>query len=309
MRIIFVIFISLFLLFSNSCQGYQKIDPEKIALIDDLKKELEITRKEIEEASKKDKELAGGLLKAIISMRIEILKTNEALIQQRIHALESGAKIKIEVLGTIQDEKEAALLEKEIKEKRAEIETQKQEAQRYSGGLILAMKEASIATNEYTIAMLEQRRLIAKYGLFYRLEAPRGEEIPVKVDEKEQIESLSSEKLIGVKLLKKYSLELDYRDYVLFDLELNPIGIKKPTRSVKGFLIFCDLFGEELYRIRYTINNPLKPGVTLVERGIGFEYNKFMDKHVWVKDTDIKDMVIKFQVQSILYEDGERVDY
>jgi len=160
------------------CRGSQKSDTQTLAKVGQLKQELEKTRAEIESAEKKDRELAGGLVKALVSMRIEILKTNEALIQQRIQALEAGAPIKIEVLGTTPNEKEAISLEEEIRAKHEELVAQRREAEQYSGGLVLAMKHSAIATTENTIAMLEQRRLIAKYGLFYRLDRIKGETSP-----------------------------------------------------------------------------------------------------------------------------------
>ena len=40
----------------------------------------------------------------------------------------------------------------------------KEEAARYSGGLLLALKQANVATQENAITMLEYRKSLAKYG-------------------------------------------------------------------------------------------------------------------------------------------------
>lgn len=297
------------LLTLGACQGGQKNEPHTIIKIEELKKELEITRAEIADAMKKDKELSGGLVKALVATRIEILKTNEALIQQRIQALESGTPIKIEVLGSTANEKEAVSLEREIQAKRDELAAQKKDAERYSGGLALAMKHSAIATTENTIAMLEQQRLIAKYGLFYRLVGSKSETSPSESEEKKQTILLPSEELIAIKITNKRYDKIEYRDYIWFDVEYNPINISKPTRSVKGILIFCDLFGDAKFKIGMTINDPLKPGEVLLKRGIGFDYNEYNDEQNWVRNTDLKDMTFRFQVISILYADGQRVDY
>jgi hypothetical protein len=291
------------------CKGSQRNDPQTIAKIEELKKELAPTRAEIDDAVKKDKEIAGGLVKALISVRLEILKTNEALLQQRIQALESGAPFKVEVLGSTPNEQEAISLEKEIQAKREELAAQKKDAARYSGGLILAMKESAIATNENTIAMLDQRRLIAKYGLFYKLGGEKGGTAPTEIEEKKQTALLPSEELIAVKITKKNHEKIEYREYMTFDVEWNPINIKKPGRSVKGILEFCDLFGDARFRIAVTIDDPLTPGQVFVQRGIGFDYNEFDEGHNWVRSTDVKNMTFRFQVSSILYADGERVDF
>ena len=298
-----------FVLAFSACKGAQKNDPQTIAKIGELKKELEVTKAEIEDAAKSDNELAGGLVKVLISVRLEILKTNEALIQQRIQALESGTPIKLEVLGTTPNEQEAVSLEEEIQEKHNQLDAQKKDAARYSGGLVLAMKHSAIATTENTIAMLEQRRLIAKYGLFYKLAGAKGESSPSESEETKQTGLLPSEELIAVKIANKRYNKAEYQEYIFFDVEYNPVNISKPTRSVKGIVVFCDLFGETKHRIGVTINDPLKPGEVLLKRGVGFEYNQFSDEDNWVRNTDIKDMTVRFQVVSILYADGERVDY
>src|SRR4030042_68303 len=278
----------------------QKNDPQTIANVGELKQELEKTRSEIDDAIKKEKELAGGLVKALVSMRIEILKTNEALIQQRIQALETGTPIKIEVLGTAPNELEAVSLEKEIQGKRDELAAQKKDAAQYSGGLVLAMKHSAIATNENTIAMLDQRRLIAKYGLFYRLGSVKSEASPSGSEAKKQTNLMPSEEIIVPRLLNKQYVEANYQEYVVFDVEWNPINLKKPSRSIKGILIFCDLFGEAKFRITVTINDPLNPGEVFLQKALGFDYSKFNNEQIWAKDTDLKDMTFRFQVTNIL---------
>ena len=53
------------------------------------------TDAEIENAAKQQDMLSGGLIKSLVMARLEILKTNKALIQQRINAIESGAKVEV----------------------------------------------------------------------------------------------------------------------------------------------------------------------------------------------------------------------
>jgi len=110
-------------------------------------------------------------------------------------------------------------------------------------------------------------------------------------------------------VINKRYLEANYQEYVVFDVEWNPINLKKPSRSIKGILIFCDLFGEPKFRITVTINDPLKPGEAYLHKAMGFDYNKFNDQQIWAKETDVKDMTFRFQVSNILYADGEREDY
>jgi hypothetical protein len=105
------------------------------------------------------------LIKSLIENRIEILETNKALIQQRINAVESGAKIEIKITGIKPDEDSAKAISKEIDSLTKQIIASKIDASQYVGGLVFAIKMATIATQEQTLAMLQQRYLSEKYGL------------------------------------------------------------------------------------------------------------------------------------------------
>lgn len=301
--------LGIFLFLPLACKGSPQKDPQTIALIEELKQELSKTKTEVAEAQKKDSEYSGGLIKALIGVRIEILKTNEAVIQQRIQALESGAKIKIEILGTTPNEQRATSLDQEIQAKRLELAQAKKEMEQYSGGLLLAMKASAAATLENTIAMMEQERIIAKYGLSYKTANTKTDVSPAAQTQPQQHDVLPGEGIISIKLLNKRTVKAEYNENIWFDIEWTPIKLKKPARSIKGIIEFCDLFGEAKFRISKTITDPLKPGEPLTEKGVGFEYNQFKSEHIWIRGTDLKDMTFKFQVTNILYEDGEREDY
>jgi hypothetical protein len=148
---------------SQGCAA--ELTPEQKQLVADLKQDLGRIREDIEHATKDDAAYSGGLIKSLIGMRLEILKTNEALVEQRIHALEAGARITVVVNATKADPTRAAELAKEIESQKAKVAEARAEADRYSGGLVQAMAETAVATNRNTLAMLEQQYFIAKYGL------------------------------------------------------------------------------------------------------------------------------------------------
>src|SRR5690606_15796845 len=143
----------------------KKLSPEEIALVSDLQAQLEITQKEISEAAAQNEFYSGGLIKGLIGVRIEVLKTNEALIQQRIHAIEGRAPVETKIAINNADPALAEELAQELADAQAELLVAETEAAMYSGGLIGAMKASAVATKQNTIALLEQRRLAAKYGL------------------------------------------------------------------------------------------------------------------------------------------------
>ncbi|MEN4633732.1 hypothetical protein ABEG70_01410 [Pantoea agglomerans] len=160
--------ISVFIL--TGC-GPKELSPEEKQKVEQLKIELSQTESEISSANAANQNYSGGLIKTLISARVEILKTNQALIKQRIDAIESGAKITMDVPGAKPDEATAESVMTEIDALNAQISQAKAEANQYSGGLVLAMKLAAIATQEQTMAMLQQRYLSAKYGLANSLPA------------------------------------------------------------------------------------------------------------------------------------------
>ncbi len=151
----------------SGCGGNRELTPEELGLVTQLRSELSATSTSISNAEKEDANITGGLVKALITTRLEILKTNKALIEQRILAIESGSPITVSTSSYKPDPEEAARLAKEIDSQLAEIKSAREDASQYGGGLILAMKLSQIATQEQTLAMLKQRQLAAKYGLAY----------------------------------------------------------------------------------------------------------------------------------------------
>lgn len=92
-------------------------------------------------------------------------------------------------------------------------------------------------------------------------------------------------------------------DAVWFDVTWDTSRLKRKTRAVKGVLIIGDIFGEAKLRLKWTINEPLVPGVNYEEKGVGFGFNQFTSSHKWVRNTDLKDMTFRFEVDEIIYQD------
>lgn len=145
--------------------GEKDLSPEQKAYVSKLESELVTTKKDIDSANKASSSYSGGLLKALIETRVEILKTNQALLEQRILSVQSRGSTKIETAVTQQDDVLASKLAEEIAQIKSEIKAARDDAAQYSGGLIQVMKLSTVATKEQSLAMLEQRHLVAKYGL------------------------------------------------------------------------------------------------------------------------------------------------
>lgn len=290
----------------------RSLSPEEQAQVQALRTELEVTKKEVAAAEAQNAQYSGGVIKALIAFRLEVLKTNEALIQQRIHAIEAGAKVAVLTATTTPDPELAKQLEAELTKQELKVSEAEGRASA-SGGLVGAMALMSAATERNTLAMLRQQYLIAKHGLAspqLASETPTSPPPGVQATASEPGQSARDpeeelrEEILVATLLRKQYTEQDYQDYVFFDVAFDAKGLDKPARAVKGVLRFTDLFGEQKFALRWTIEKPVAPGATYTEKGSGFKYNQFIDSHQWVRTADKDNMKVKFRVDSILYEDG-----
>ena len=293
----------------NACKS--GLSPEQQAQVQALRAELDATRKEVVAAEAKDAKYSGGVVKAFSTLHIEILKTNEALLLQRIQAIESGAQITVQVSATNPDSERAKKLEEELAIQETKVTEALSKANASKGGLVGAMAHVGSVTEENTLALLRQQYLIAKYGLAnlnLRVSNSESATSHSSLSGKNSDTHSSDEKLkfeiISPTLTRKQYFNQNYQDSIWFDVKFDAIGLDKPARAIKGALILTDLFDEPRFSIRWTIDKPIVPGGSYTEKGSGFDYNQFINSHHWVKVTEIKDMKVKFRVDNILYEDG-----
>lgn len=292
------------------------LSPEEKKQIETLRAELEEVQKEVALAKGEELRYEGGLLKSLIRVRIEVIKTTEALIQQRIKAIESKSPVSIQTQASKPDTTRADLLAAEIKIQEAKLREAEIEANKYSGGLIHALALTTTATQAQTLAMLRQQYLVAKLGLAIPTvtadTSPRPEIIgPTSPDsaKKQPRDKKLEDEVILVSLVRKEFTKQDYQDFIFFRLDYTASGLDKPARAIKGVLNLSDLFGESKFKLRWTIDKPIKPGEVISERGTGFKFNQFTDSHQWVRATQIADMKVTFTVTNILYQDGTRRDF
>lgn len=297
----------------------RNLNSEELAQVGLLKTELEVTKKEVAAAELKDAKYSGGLIKELVAMRLEILKINESLIQQRINAIESGTRITINTITAKVDLDRAKQLEAELIKQELKVSESETKASVGNGGLIGVMAEVGASTERNSLAMLRQQYLVSKYGLYLpqRNSNSTAASASVAKTSADVVEATTSagkskelrEQILDVTLLKKSFSNQDYQDFVSMDIVFVARGLDKPTRAIKGTLILMDLFGEKKFGLKWTIEKPLNPGGTYNEKGSGFKYNQFTDSHQWVRSTDRDNMKLKFIVDSILYEDGILKDF
>jgi len=275
-------------------------------MIEDLRSELQELRTTITAAEKAEAQVQGGLVKALIATRLEILRTTEALVWQRIHAIESGAPVVLQIPSTQPNPDRAMELQQEISKQQKELSFLRTDAAKYVGGLVHSLKLTAVATQEQTIALLQQNMLTHKYGLALAPSTTGGGETPAALTKPPGPQTGSLGHLIAVTLLGK---NLADHHVLTLDLEFVGVGLEKPSRAVKGSLYLNDLFGETRLRIDWTIDKALIPGCSVRSHGLGFQYNQFMPNHQWVERTPVTDIVATFEVAHILFQDGSRRDF
>jgi hypothetical protein len=132
--------------------------------------ELTRVQSEISSADTENAKYAGGLIKSLITMRIETLRQTKAMLEQRKTSRAIGVTLKYTIDGkpfTMTPAVKALLpeLEREIQANNLKIAAAQNEVAKYSGGLVLAMSLSTLATLQQTGAMLDQRRLAIVYEL------------------------------------------------------------------------------------------------------------------------------------------------
>ena len=109
---------------------------------------------------------AGGLIRNVIELRVEVTELSVALLRQRKVLMVNGVTPPSAKPATAAPPSGTLLeLEDEITRKVAEIESTEAEARRYSGGLLQVTLLVRAETEKMTLAMLEQRRLVLKYQI------------------------------------------------------------------------------------------------------------------------------------------------
>ncbi|MDO6560156.1 hypothetical protein [Paraglaciecola chathamensis] len=312
-KIIFTFFLVVVLV---GCGGKRELTQQELAEVNALKTDLISISSDIDSAQDEYDKYSGGLIKSLISVRLETIKTTKALIEQRIKALEYGAPITISLTSmTPHPDKSAEVLEK-IRLLEEEIGFAKKDADRYSGGLILAMKQSTIATQEQTLAMLKQKYLNYKYGISTHAEPEEIQDVSQsKIESKNEpapetanapvvIEKMpSAEGPFGLKKgLTKEEIEL------MTGVSLDPVAsrkniyisstLPKPHRAFNNYVLtigkttgLCSVraVGKDIVTSGYGIQiktefNSLESVLTEIY-GIGKKTDQLLPDSIW-KDAD-----------------------
>ncbi len=107
----------------------------------------------------------GSMLALLAGCGTEVLRTTDALLEQKAEALRAGAEFHF--ISNIHqvDQDKIAQIDRVILEKREELGAARARVEMYSGGLLEAIALSEVAMLQLTTTMLDQQKLALVYGL------------------------------------------------------------------------------------------------------------------------------------------------
>jgi len=139
-------------------------------------------------------------------------------------------------------------------------------------------------------------------------EEAKAEEIKRRVEAERKAKQEEFAKLITVALVGKKNSHGEYgRRFISLEIAYeNKSG--KDIQGVKGVLRLNDIFGDKIINIRWSYDDGVPANTTRVERNSGIDVNQFKDDHMKLWNSDMEKIRATFEVQTIIYKDGSKVD-
>ena len=110
--------------------------------------------------------------------------------------------------------------------------------------------------------------------------------------------------LIG--LVRKTFLD-GIQDRIQFEFAFTS-NLDNPVRAFTGVVVLQDLFERDIVRVNLTVEEPLRPGGTVTYEG-GIRYNQFVDSHQRLRSIAPSDLVTKFELERVIFQDGTRESF
>lgn len=111
---------------------------------------------------------AAGLLGALKAMELRYLENTHAALELKRHSMIQFINLDFSIENDTAvplSDSQLERLQNEISDTRAKLSAAESESARYTGGLIKSMIEVQVATHRATIAGLEMKQLLGKWGI------------------------------------------------------------------------------------------------------------------------------------------------
>jgi hypothetical protein len=109
----------------------------------------------------------NGMLCAMANLRVRILRSSEAMLEQRRLSVLHGIQIvyREDAPGAFIPPDEALLIQNEMDAANADLSAAEAEVARYNGGLIQTMAMVRVRTAKTTLSMLHQQQALIRYHI------------------------------------------------------------------------------------------------------------------------------------------------
>jgi len=153
-------------------------------------------------------------------------------------------------------------------------------------------------------AIEEQRDYVTKA----KMKEADEKALKEKVETERKAKQEEFAKLVSVVLVNKKNVMREYEQrFVNLEIAFENKS-DKDIAGVKGVLKITDIFGDKIVNLRWSNDTGIKAKQTMVERGSGMGINRFMDEHMKLWNTDYDKLKSTFEVSTILFKDGTKMD-
>ena len=139
-------------------------------------------------------------------------------------------------------------------------------------------------------------------------EEAKAEALRQKVDAERRAAQEQFAKTVSVVLAGKRNHEGEYgKKFVALHVAYEN-KTDKDIQGVKGVLHINDIFGDKILNVRWSYDRGVPAHKRTVETNSGLDLNRFNDSHMKLWNTDLDKIKSNFEVQTIIFKDGTRLD-
>lgn len=109
---------------------------------------------------------------------------------------------------------------------------------------------------------------------------------------------------VGLEITKKTFFKGDFKDQIQMDLKFTN-KTDKNIKGVQGVVTFYGIFDNEITSSKISYDQGISVGQSKIWKS-GMDYNRFIDRDVKLKDTELKDLRYEWKVNMIVYENGDK---
>lgn len=273
----------------------------------------------------------GSILHALVSLRLHMYEQTRAMLEQKKTAAWYFPRFTYTVDGRVYEppaDLSVRIADLDARLQAAISDTELAETKAAgTGGLLGALAAMEVETKRLLISQLEYQKIAYESG-FPPYIAPETEDstagalqptastttqpltVPAApsraVQEREALQNALSVRLINKTYVPSDFRARRYDDRVALEFEYEN-RTERDIRAFTGTVIFKDIFDRPFLRVNLTVDDPIGAGQTVRDSDKSLATNQFDADHQKLIATDLANLRLGFEVESILFMDGTRL--